>query len=115
MLEVSTRSDAGDTDAVNVIVDGVGVDGGFGSLGIHLHDAEASPGDSTLAPLPWFSEQSFQTGVDVFMPASPTPDGTVTFENHFLGDAGRKQVIRAPNWASTEHLITVTFADYAQD
>ena len=43
---------------------------GNGGIGIHIHDDAATPGESTLAALPYFSEQPFQSGVDVFMPAS---------------------------------------------
>ena len=44
---------------------------GNGAIGIHVHDDAATPGATTLVPLPYFSEQPFQSGVDVFMPASP--------------------------------------------
>ena len=86
-----------------------------GVIGIHLHDAAASPGDSTLNLLPFFPTQAFQTGVDVFMPAAEPPDGTVSFENAPRGDTGRLQTINIPNWRSSEHRATVTFNDFVQD
>ena len=86
-----------------------------GVIGIHVHDAAASPGDSTLDLLPFFPTQAFQTGVDVFMPAAEPPDGTISFENAPRGDTGRLQTINIPNWRSSEHRATVTFNDFVQD
>ena len=112
----TTSASGGDQKPVNAMTDEVGIEsGGFGSIGIHIHDDEATPGESSRELLPYFASQSFQTGVDVFMPASEPPDGTITFTNLPLGDAKHPQVIRMPNWASSTHRITVMFADYAQD
>jgi hypothetical protein len=82
---------------------------------LHLHDDAATPGQTTLAPLPWFPTQPFQTGADVFMPANDKPDGTITLTNLPRGDTKRPQTLRVPNWASTNHTIMVMFSDYAQD
>lgn len=125
-LLVSTTASAGTQPETNVIVEGVGVDpSGFdlsnianlvrGRIGLHLHDDVATPGMTTLAPLPWFSTQPFQTGVDLFMPASEPSNGTITVKSIPRGDASRPQVIALPNWPSTTHLSTLMFADYAQD
>ena len=86
-----------------------------GTIGIHVHDAAASPGDSTLNLLPFFPTQAFQTGVDVFMPAAEPPDGTVSFVNAPRGDTSRRQAINIPNWRSSTDRITVTFNDFVQD
>ncbi len=123
-LEVSTKTASVTTPSVNVITEGVGVDptGGSdiaslvrGRIGIHLHDDTATPMMSTLTQIPWFSTQPFQTGVDVYMPASDPPTGTITFKSIPRGDANRPQVLNVPNWPSTTHLISLLFADYAQD
>jgi pimeloyl-ACP methyl ester carboxylesterase len=112
VLEISTRSPgAGDQPVVNVISDFVG----DGTLGLHIHDAEASPGETTGEPLPYFPDQPFQTGIDVYMPATDPPDGTITIRNLPRGDASRPQVIRVPNWASSGHRIGVLFNDYVFD
>jgi hypothetical protein len=55
---------------------------------------------------------AFLTGVDVFYPAASPPDGTITLDLDQRLAAGR-QVIRTPNWASTDHAVTVTFRDWA--
>jgi hypothetical protein len=112
VLEVSTtspsRGDHAPVDALaNVTSNGV--------IGIHLHDAASSPGDSTLALLPFFPTQAFQTGVDVFMPAAEPADGTVSFVNAPRGDASRPQVFNIPNRRSSVHRNTITFNDFVQD
>jgi pimeloyl-ACP methyl ester carboxylesterase len=123
-LEISTTTPTGSQPATNVIIEGVGVDptGGSdiaslvrGRIGIHLHDDKATPMMTTLAPLPWFSTQPFQTGVDLYMPASDPPNGTITFKSIPRGNAAKPQILNTPNWASTNHLISLLFADYAQD
>ncbi|HEY8544113.1 MAG TPA: hypothetical protein VIL36_03665 [Acidimicrobiales bacterium] len=86
--------------------------------GIHVHDDTASPRQSSLDPLSYFSSQPFQTGVDVYMPGSNPATGTITFANDPRGDATRRQVINTPNWASlvgtTRHGMLVEFNDYVQ-
>ena len=69
-------------------------------IGLHVHDDVATPGETTLAPLPYFSEQPFQSGIDVYLPASPDADGTITATNLPRGDAGRPQTLNVPNWPS---------------
>jgi hypothetical protein len=112
VLEVSTTSPSrGDQPALDVLTNVTS----NGVIGIHLHDAAASPGDSTLQLLPFFPTQPFQTGVDVFMPASEPPDGTVSFVNAPRGDRTRLQMLTSPNWTSSTHRTTVTFNDFVQD
>jgi len=48
-----------------------------GIIAIHVHDDVATPLFSSLALLPFFPTQAFQSGVDVFMPADSPPDGTI--------------------------------------
>jgi hypothetical protein len=48
------------------------------------------------------------------MPAADPPDGTVTMTSLPRGDEGKPQVLRFPNWASTGHVVTAAFNDYAQ-
>jgi pimeloyl-ACP methyl ester carboxylesterase len=112
ILSISTKSKSGGTqpavDALtNVTSNGV--------IGVHVHDAAASPGNSTLALLPFFPTQAFQTGVDVFMPAASPPDGAIRFANAPRGDTSRTQTLNVPNWRSSTDRITVTFNDFVQD
>ncbi len=112
VLEISTQSASrGDQPAVNALTRVTS----NGVIGIHVHDAAESPGDSTLNLLPFFPTQAFQTGVDVFMPAAEPTDGTVSFVNAPRGDTSRLQTINVPNWRSSASRATVTFNDFAQD
>jgi len=112
VLEVSTTSASGGSQpALNAITSDVGNN----RIAIHLHDDVATPKQSTLALLPWFSMQPFQTGLDLYMPAAEPPDGTITLTNKPRGDLSRPQLVSFPNWASSGHVISVLFADYPQD
>jgi pimeloyl-ACP methyl ester carboxylesterase len=107
VLEISSDG----ADPVNVMTDFVG----NGAIGIHIHDDAATPGESTLAALPYFSSQPFQSGVDVFMPASDAGEGTITVTNTPRGDTDHPQTLNVPNWPSSGHSISVMFADYPVD
>ena len=100
-----------DGEPVDVITDFVG----NGAIGLHVHDDVATPGESTSAKLPFFGEQPFQSGIDVFLPASPDADGTLTARNLPRGDAGRPQTLNVPNWPSSGHTVSLVFADWAVD
>lgn len=75
----------------------------------------ATPLFSSLALLPFFPTQAFQTGVDVYMPAADPTDGTITFVNLHRGNTDKPQVIKTRNWASSGHRMAVLFNDYLQD
>ena len=86
-------------------------------IGFHLMDTgpDNIPDKvSTLAPIPFFVSQIFQTGADIWMPATTPPDGTTSFHNDPRGDTNNPQVINIPNWASSDHRIGIQFNDYAQ-
>jgi pimeloyl-ACP methyl ester carboxylesterase len=112
-LTVSTTSAAGNQPATNVLSRTTA-----DVAGVHIHDNTATPRQSSLNPLTYFSSQAFQTGVDVYMPGATTPNGTITFANNPRGEAARRQVINIPNWASmingTRHAFLVEFNDYVQ-
>ena len=105
-----TRAAAAETSVPNAITSDISND----PIAIYLHDDKATPGMTTLKPLPYFPAQPFQNGLDVFMPAAETPDGTITVTSLPRGQAGKPQVLSAPNWASSKHSINLYFADYAQ-
>ena len=111
-LAITTESPSKGTEAVgNALTPATG----NGSVGIHIHDDAATPQQSTLNLLPVIPLFPFQTGVDVFMPATDPPDGVISFDNAPRGDSGNPQVLNVPNWASDEHRLGVYFNDYAQD
>jgi pimeloyl-ACP methyl ester carboxylesterase len=84
-------------------------------ISLFLHDDAATPGESSLALLPWFPMQPFQSGVDIFMPANDPTDGTITLASEPRGASDKTQTLRVPNWASAKHTITIMFSDYPQD
>jgi hypothetical protein len=83
-------------------------------IGIHVFDVGVDK-VSTLAPIPFFLALTFQTGVDIWIPATTPPDGSVRWENAPRGDTSRLQVVNTPNWASDGHRISIQYNDYAQD
>ena len=55
----------------------------------------------------------FLSGIDVYMPATDPPDGTITFSHRQRREG--EQVIATPNWSSEAgHGMTVTFRDWTQ-
>lgn len=88
---------------------------GTTAIGLHLHDDAATPGETTLDPLPYFADQPFQSGVDVFLPSSPDADGVVTVTNVPRGDTARPQTLNVPNWPSSGHSVSVVFTDFPVD
>jgi hypothetical protein len=55
------------------------------------------------------------SGVDLYMPASEPPDGTISIVVTPRWGGGKTQVINVPNWASSEHAMSVMVNDYVQD
>jgi hypothetical protein len=85
------------------------------TIGVHVHDDVASPGSTSLLALPYFAEQPFQSGVDVFMPSSADGSGTIAIVNTPRGDSARPQTLNVPNLPSSTHAISVVFTDYPVD
>jgi pimeloyl-ACP methyl ester carboxylesterase len=124
VLKIDTKSPAGDHSEPNVITENnvsrenpVMVMGrSVGEpIAIYIHDDATTPGETTLEKLPWFPTQFFQTGIDVFMPASDPADGTITLTNLPRGDSNKPQMLNVPNWSSTDHTVMVVFSDFPQD
>jgi pimeloyl-ACP methyl ester carboxylesterase len=122
VLEIGTTSESGDQTAQNVITeDNVSkatmVSGrSVGEpIALYIHDDAATPGETTLEKLPWFPEQFFQTGIDVYMPAAEPPNGTISLTSVPRGYTDKPQTLNVPNWSSTDHTVMVIFSDYPQD
>ncbi len=120
-LSVTTTSPAWDDDPVNptpptlnILSDPLVAPRSAFTLGIHAHDANEDK-LSTLARVFPFYLMSFQTGVDIWMPATEPPDGTITFTNEPRGDTTLPQTITIPNWASEDHRVLVQLNTYFQD
>jgi pimeloyl-ACP methyl ester carboxylesterase len=122
VLEVSLTGDAGNIQKRNVITAEavVGPAGGAGlgvgqPIAVYLHDDAMTPKETTLELLPYFPEQFFQTGVDVYLPAADPPNGTITVTSTPRGYADKPQTLNVPNWPSANHTVMVVFSDFAQD
>lgn len=120
-LAITTESEAGDQSEENVItMDNVGKTSNVMGravgepIALYIHDDAATPGQTTLDKLPYFPDQFFQSGIDVFMPAADPANGTITVTNQPRGDAEKPQTIKVPNWASASHTIMVVFSDFPQ-
>jgi hypothetical protein len=84
-------------------------------IGIHAFDKGSDGVTNVSVPIPYFFGQPFQTGVDIYIPATDPPDGTVSLVNAPRGDTSQLQTINVRNWASDGHRISVEFNDYVQD
>lgn len=62
--------------------------------------------------LPPFDALPFLTGVDTYLPASPTAAGTIRVTQVARGTDGRFRTVAVRNWSSVEHSVTVQFKDY---
>lgn len=80
------------------------------TIAIITFDADSDGVSHTDALLPL---GAFLSGVDMYYPAATPPDGTISFV-HAQRQADGLQVINAPNWASSEHGISVNFRDWTQ-
>lgn len=122
VLKIETESEAGDQSEANVITDDnvakmtavMGRSVGE-PIALYIHDDAATPGETTLEKLPWFPEQFFQTGIDVFIPGADPANGTVSITSLPRGYADQPQTINVPNWSSTDHVVMVVFSDFPQD
>jgi hypothetical protein len=68
-------------------------------------------GQTDLSPDPVLSRVPFLGSVDIFIPGTSPPDGTVTFELNSRG-TGSLHTLRIPNWESTDHTVTTQFDDF---
>ncbi|MDY7083221.1 MAG: hypothetical protein SXQ77_12650 [Halobacteria archaeon] len=69
---------------------------------------------NTNRPLGRFRVTPFLTGVDLYVPASNPPDGSVTVEETPRDGNGLTRTMNVQNWASDPHRITVRFPDHTQ-
>jgi hypothetical protein len=87
--------------------------------GIWVYDKDKDGVSNLTKPIEAYFKQPFQTGVDLFIPATDPPNATISLVLTTRGGGGKIQVVNVPNWASlTEnvlHRIVVQFNDYLQD
>lgn len=82
------------------------------ALVVFAHDAGTDGISDLGAPIPAFAAIPFITGADVFVAASDPPDRAVAVVNTPRGEGGRVVTVNVPNWASSQHRISVHFNDW---
>ncbi len=81
--------------------------------GIFAYDKDADGESNLNAPIPYYFALTFMTGVDIYIPGADPPTGTISLVSWARGMPGNSRVvINFPNWASTNHRISVNFNDY---
>jgi len=84
-------------------------------IGLFVYDKDADGISNLTAPIPYYHAVTFMSGIDFFMPAADPPDGTISVVVTPRWGGGKRQVINLPNWASSEHAISVIVNDYVQE
>ena len=83
--------------------------------GMFVYDNDADGVSDLSGPIPVYHALTFFTGVDLYMPAADPPDGTISIVSWSRGMPGNSRaVINFPNWASSNHRITVQLNDYTK-
>lgn len=81
------------------------------AIALFAYDLGSDGASNVSAPIPAFFGLPFLTAVDLDMPATTPPDGTISIvETPRLG-AG-SETINVPNWASSTDPISVQFNDF---
>jgi hypothetical protein len=83
-----------------------------GAVAILAYDANSDHVTDLSAPA---SDQLFVTAVDIYMPAAIPPDGTITVVSDPRNSDTVINEINIPNWASSEHRVTLIFNDWLQE
>lgn len=105
---------AGDTLVVNStsILNAQNTPKGKRACGLFLYDSwKNKQTDLNNTPL-GLNVLPFVSSADVYLPASPTASGTVTFQSTQRGGNGHVDQVAVPNWPSDKNTVTVYLNDY---
>ncbi|MEM3091017.1 MAG: hypothetical protein QXW17_04560, partial [Candidatus Bathyarchaeia archaeon] len=83
--------------------------------GMFVYDKDSDGVSDLTKPIAYYHNLPFFTGVDLYIPATDPPDGTISLVLTLRGGGGKTQIINIPNWASSKHRISVQFNDYIQE
>jgi len=81
---------------------------------VFAFDAGSDGVTNLAAPLPALFALPFITGMDVYIPATTPPRDVVTVAMTARAGDGRSEVVNVPNWASSQHHVTIQFRDFEQ-
>lgn len=117
-IVVSRQNDWRDEDLLEI--NGISVLPAIGGIaknliGLFIYDKDADGVSDLTQPIPLYHAITFMSGVDLYMPAAEPPDGTISIVVTPRWGAGKTQVINVPNWASSQHAMSVIVNDYVQD
>ena len=117
-LVITRQNDWRDEDVLEI--NGVSVLPAIGGIaknliGLFVYDKDADGVSDLTQPIPLYHAITFMSGVDLYMPAAEPPDGTISIVVTPRWGGGKTQVINIPNWASSEHAMSVIVNDYVQD
>lgn len=65
-------------------------------------------------PIADISALPFIAGVDAFLPAATPPDDSIGVEMTARAADGETEAINVPNWASSDHHVSIAFRDFEQ-
>ncbi|WP_165988528.1 alpha/beta hydrolase [Streptomyces sp. YIM 98790] len=80
-------------------------------LGVFVFDRGCDGVTELGAALPPFDRVPFLTAADLYLPAAPEADGTLTVAQTLRG-TGETRTLAVPNWPSDRHTVSVQFKDY---
>jgi len=117
-IVITRQNDWRDEDVLEI--NGVSVLPAIGGIaknliGLFVYDKDADGVSDLTQPIPLYHAITFMSGVDLYMPAAEPPDGTISIVVTPRWGGGKTQVINVPNWASSEHAMSVIVNDYVQD
>ena len=117
-IVITRQNDWRDEDVLEI--NGVSVLPAIGGIaknliGLFVYDKDADGVSDLTQPIPLYHAITFMSGVDLYMPAAEPPDGTISIVVTPRWGGGKTQVINIPNWASSEHAMSVIVNDYVQD
>jgi len=117
-IVITRQNDWRDEDVLEI--NGVSVLPAIGGItknliGLFVYDKDADGVSNLTQPIPLYHAITFMSGVDLYMPAAEPPDGTISIVVTPRWGGGKTQVINIPNWASSEHAMSVIVNDYVQD
>jgi pimeloyl-ACP methyl ester carboxylesterase len=84
-------------------------------IGLFVYDKGADGVNNLTGPILYYHAVTFMSGIDLYMPAAEPPDGTISLVVTPRWGGGKTQVINVPNWASSQHAISVVVNDYVQE
>lgn len=84
-------------------------------IGLFVYDNNADQVSDLTQPIPLYHAITFMSGVDLYMPAAEPPNGTLSIVVTPRWGGGKTQMINVPNWASSQHAMSVIVNDYVQD